>query len=88
MSITLHPRTNLREQTYEEYEAEMEAIHNGTATELIACSVCAHAAHKPKWRIDLLDDVTGPLRGVVRSYVSKGHDPYQVYVLTCGHTII
>ena len=30
----------------------------------------------------------GPSRKVVKTYVTKGSDPTQAYVLECGHTIL
>lgn len=63
----------MRNQTYDEFEQEMQAVHDGTATALIRCYMCS-------------DDE--PLRGVVRSFVGGGSDPTEIYALTCGHEVI
>jgi hypothetical protein len=85
-------------QSEEDFFEEAEAIHNGTATQLIHCYLCyleatGKADTTPK--ADL-----GPLRGVVKEGTCYGFnlqasrrqgfdgDPYASYKLSCGHVII
>lgn len=72
---------------YEAFQEEEAAIHEGRATRLLRCFICyLEQTGQPDYtqRSEL-----SPLRGVMRSHCTWWHaDPTEVYVLSCGHTII
>lgn len=69
------------EQAMQAASDEHEAISQGRATALANCYRCAAPSES-------MDNWSGPLRGVVREFTTRGPDPYAALVLTCGHTVI
>jgi hypothetical protein len=59
--------------------AEYEAEDYRPVTELV-CYICGEA------HID--GTISGPVRKIVRTGISKGFDPTEWYLLDCGHKII
>lgn len=66
------------------YDEEQTALEEGRAVRLHHCYLCYLAE---TGQPDEVGDL-GPLRGVVRTRIGGGSDPTEVYVLTCGHSII
>ena len=58
--------------TYEEFEEEMDAIHEGRATGLTECVFCPG----------------DQLRGIMSMRVAGGSDPTEMYTLNCGHEVM
>ena len=59
--------------SYDEHCAAMDAVHEGRATELWQCPVCAPGS---------------PPRGVAKRAVVGVQDPTEVITLTCGHVVL
>lgn len=66
---------------YRAFEEAQYAAHIGAATPLTHCYLCEPDVNKRS-------EDAGPLRGIVSSHTTRGSDPYEALVLTCGHTII
>lgn len=64
------------------FEEEMYAELIGAATKLVRCYLC------PLQVTPMTPKGGERLRGVVHTYTSLREDPTEVYVLTCGHTVI
>lgn len=78
--------TDEERKRYDEFNAEQEAIHDGTATELTGCYLC-HL--EETGRPDMTPKASeSPLRGIVRRKSTGGSDPYELMMLSCGHGII
>lgn len=78
-------------QSFEEYEQEQEAIHEGRATELTRCYMCLPFEDRV---LDMFRDPheysLAPLRGIrARNTNYNSPDPTEVLsLMPCGHKVL